>query len=85
MSRREAMSKLAGSSAALALMLNHSILVSANEPPDRVAHRSNSEMQPLRAFRGQHQPQPLRFDPAKLKGLSETDSFKLGEQLRRRR
>jgi Fe-Mn family superoxide dismutase len=24
-----------------------------------------------RAFRGQHQPQALRFDPAKLKGLSE--------------
>ena len=24
-----------------------------------------------RAFRGQHQPRPLSFDPAKLKGLSE--------------
>ncbi|MDQ2921677.1 MAG: superoxide dismutase, partial [Acidobacteriota bacterium] len=24
-----------------------------------------------RAFRGQHQPKPLPFDPAKLKGLSE--------------
>lgn len=26
---------------------------------------------PARAFRGQHQPKPLTFDPAKLKGLSE--------------
>src|SRR5215211_4791096 len=26
---------------------------------------------PAAAFRGQHQPQPLAFDPAKLKGLSE--------------
>ena len=27
--------------------------------------------QSIRAFRGQHQPKPLPFDPAKLKGLSE--------------
>ncbi|HEV2864609.1 MAG TPA: hypothetical protein VGX48_26660, partial [Pyrinomonadaceae bacterium] len=27
--------------------------------------------QAARAFRGQHQPKPLPFDPAKLKGLSE--------------
>jgi Fe-Mn family superoxide dismutase len=64
-SRREAISKMAGSSAALALILNDGILVSANEP-----QQSNTETA-LRAFRGQHQPQPLRFDPAKLKGLSE--------------
>src|SRR4029453_17394914 len=65
MSRRKAISKKAGSSAALALILNDGILVSANEP-----QQSNTETA-LRAFRGQHQPQPLRFDPAKLKGLSE--------------
>lgn len=35
-----------------------------NQQPSEIA-------QAARAFRGQHQPKPLSFDPAKLKGLSE--------------
>ena len=37
------------------------------------------------AFRGQHEPKPLPFDPAKLQGpLREAHPIALGEQLRRR-
>lgn len=32
---------------------------------------STADTTPARAFRGQHQPRPLAFDPTKLKGLSE--------------
>ena len=33
--------------------------------------QSANAAQPARAFRGEHQPKPLPFDPAKLKGISE--------------
>src|SRR5258708_5413133 len=33
--------------------------------------QSSATVQAARAFRGEHQPKPLSFDPAKLKGLSE--------------
>jgi Fe-Mn family superoxide dismutase len=33
--------------------------------------QSVNAAQPARAFRGEHQPKPLPFDPAKLKGISE--------------
>ena len=33
--------------------------------------QSTNVAQPARAFRGEHQPKPLPFDPAKLKGISE--------------
>ncbi len=65
-SRREAISKMAVGTAAVALTLNGSRTLSANESQTTTA-------QPLisLAFRGTHQPRPLPFDPGKLKGLSE--------------
>ncbi|HXG67797.1 MAG TPA: Fe-Mn family superoxide dismutase [Blastocatellia bacterium] len=33
--------------------------------------QTTGKVETARAFRGQHQPKPLSFDPAKLKGLSE--------------
>jgi Fe-Mn family superoxide dismutase len=35
------------------------------------AQQTSEKTQTARAFRGQHQPKPLPFDPAKLKGISE--------------
>ncbi len=60
-SRRKAIGAIAASGAGLAL----GSLVGEKD--------TNAEGQTItpRAFRGQHQPQPLPFDPAKLKGLSE--------------
>lgn len=62
-SRREAISKFAAGSAGAALLFTTTELIEA-------AQVTNPET-PARAFRGQHQPRPLPFDPAKLKGLSE--------------
>ena len=36
--------------------------------------QSSETTSAARAFRGQHQPKPLPFDPAKLKGLSRSCS-----------
>jgi Fe-Mn family superoxide dismutase len=58
-SRREAIAQMAAGGAGVALMFS----------ADDVA--KSAETVPARAFRGQHQPRPLPFDPAKLKGLSE--------------
>ena len=68
-SRRHALTRIAGGGAGLALSLSGNPLAHGEE---LVAMQPVSA-QPLmaRAFRGQHQPQALRFDPAKLKGLSE--------------
>ena len=48
----------------------------ASNAEERIAVMTNDQQpsettQASRAFRGQHQPKPLPFDPAKLKGLSE--------------
>lgn len=60
-SRRKAISTLVASGAGLALgSLSKAEIVNAVE-----------QTTVARAFRGQHQPQPLPFNPAKLKGLSE--------------
>lgn len=56
-SRREAMAGLAAGSMALMNL--------------KGAKAFAPQTQGARAFRGQHQPKPLTFDPAKLKGLSE--------------
>jgi Fe-Mn family superoxide dismutase len=56
-SRRDAIVKMAGAGLALG--------VSSSSPGMQL------QVEMLRAFRGQHQPRPLPFDPAKLKGLSE--------------
>src|SRR4029078_13009109 len=56
LSRREAIASIAAGSAGLMLS---------------VSSESKSQDVLVRAFRGQHQPRPLSFDPTKLKGLSE--------------
>jgi Fe-Mn family superoxide dismutase len=67
LSRRKVIATLATGSAGLAV----TEVLGAN----RLHGESNNPAQTagpaLRAFRGQHQPKPLPFDPAKLKGLSE--------------
>jgi Fe-Mn family superoxide dismutase len=63
-SRREAVSRIATGTAGLGLLAASGELVTANQS-------STAEATPSRAFRGQHQPRPLPFDPARLKGLSE--------------
>ena len=65
-SRREAISKIAGGGAGLALSLSANTLVSAAESTGEQA-----QAMVTRAFRGQHQPMPLPFDASKLKGISE--------------
>lgn len=68
-SRREALSRIAAGGAGLALA---GIKASAGERADiRTMEEQVASAQPARAFRGQHQPRPLPFDPSKLKGLSE--------------
>ena len=57
MSRRDALTMMAG--AGFVLGLGDKALAQGERVPS------------ARAFAGQHQPQPLRFDPSKLKGLSE--------------
>ena len=59
-SRREAVSMIATGTAGLGLVAASGELVTANQS-------STAEATPSRAFRGQHQPRPLPFDPAKLK------------------
>ena len=70
-SRREAVSKIAGSSAALAFSLSAGSVASANELFPEARQTSAIQGQSPAAFSGKHQPRPLPFDPAKLKGLSE--------------
>ncbi len=60
-SRREALTSLAAASGGLSL--SHTLAAETNQQTVQSA--------PTRAFRAQHQPQPLTFNPAKLSGLSE--------------
>ena len=60
--RREAMKSIAVGGAGLAL---------ANITGGSAEGQTPTAVQVARAFRGLHQPKPLTFDPAKLKGLSE--------------
>src|ERR1044071_7192498 len=64
-SRRDAISGIAATSAGLALTFSRNAL---SAPSNEGA---KGEVSTARAFRGQHQLKPLGFDPAKLKGLSE--------------
>ena len=72
-SRRRVIATLAAGSAGLALTnLLGTINVEANEGSDEMTDEGQTAgtATVARAFRGQHQPKPLPFDPAKLKGLS---------------
>ena len=64
-SRRDAISTIAATGAA-AVLLSRTDFVRSNQ----LVQGAPSET-PTRAFSGQHQPRPLPFDPAKLRGLSE--------------
>ena len=61
-SRRRAIGSVIAGGAGLAL---------ADLTNASVAAQTTSTPETVRAFRGQHQPKPLPFDPAKLKGISE--------------
>ena len=65
-SRRNALGKMSGASASLLLSVNgtRAFTLAAEQS-------ATSQVPTIRAFRGQHQPKPLPFDPAKLKGISE--------------
>jgi len=63
LSRREAIASIAAGSAGLVLS---------------VSSESKSQDVLVRAFRGQHQPRPLSFDPTKLKGFLKNSSVRTG-------
>src|SRR5262245_39987405 len=69
--RREAISKITGTSAGLALAVSASSLAKGTDLQNITSERGASQAALARAFAGTHQPRPLPFDPAKLKGLSE--------------
>ena len=72
-SRRELMATITAGAAGVALS-DATASVAAqttSSPAARPPQVSPSPAQVARAFRGQRQPKPLPFDPAKLKGLSE--------------
>jgi Fe-Mn family superoxide dismutase len=72
-SRREAMTRVVAGGAGLAL-LNLTGVESAGAEQGNVAQGQTPAAavpQAALAFRGQHQPKPLPFDPTKLKGLTE--------------
>jgi superoxide dismutase, Fe-Mn family len=66
LTRRSAIKAMVGGSAGLALTLPGSDATGAT-----TATNQADASQAARAFRGQHQPRGLPFDPAKLKGISE--------------
>src|SRR4030095_2592733 len=70
-SRRDALSRIAGGGAGLALTLGGNTLVHGEELERSGEQASSAQAMAARAFRGQNPPQPLRFAPARLKGLSE--------------
>jgi len=68
-SRRDALSTLATGAAGLAVT---DVLTAKEARIEKVTPaQSAAALVVPRAFAGQHQPKPLTFDPAKLKGLSE--------------
>lgn len=74
LSRRRVITGLATGGAGLALReVVGANQVKANETNNDLTSETQAggTLATARAFRGQHQPKPLPFDPAKLKGLSE--------------
>lgn len=63
--RRNAIKSLAAGSVGITLA------AMTDAPADAGAEQARQAANIARAFRGQHQPKPLSFDPAKLRGLSE--------------
>src|SRR5882672_99333 len=71
LSRRDAMLRIAGGGAGLALSLNGNVLAHGEGLEAEGEQASTTQAMTTRAFRGQHQPKLLPFDAAKLKGISE--------------
>ncbi len=69
--RREAITAMAEGGTGLALIGASGAGVYASGNKVMLEEQAGNVAQSARAFRGQHQPKPLPFDPAKLKGLSE--------------
>jgi superoxide dismutase, Fe-Mn family len=69
-SRRDAILAITAGGAGLALTSVPEI-EAANASAEQQTSTSPGQATALRAFRGQHQPKALPFDPSKLKGLSE--------------
>ena len=69
--RRDAMKGMLVGGAAVALSG-----LSASNAELEIAIQNSEASQTARAFRGQHQPKPLPFDPAKLSGLSIPETLK---------
>src|SRR5215467_831810 len=67
LTRRSAIKGMVAGGAALALSGSSDI----NGATTPAADQATDASQAARAFRGQHQPRPLPFDPARLKGISE--------------
>ena len=65
--RRQAIKTFALGSAGIAMAAGST----AGSSASTLSSQSAGTTQASRAFRGEHQPKPLQFDPAKLKGLSE--------------
>lgn len=70
-SRRDAIKKLAAGGAGLVLMNLADVAEAGGNTMTQSQTPASQLPQAARAFRGQHQPKPLAFDPAKLKGFSE--------------
>src|SRR6266480_4312309 len=70
LTRRHAIKGLVTGSAGLALIGVKSA-TSSGMTPDSTEPLQGASAQLAKAFRGEHQPKPLAFDPSKLKGLSE--------------
>lgn len=72
-SRRDALisAASAGAGFALASVADSQAAIGEENVMNDSQLQSSAQTQTARAFRGQHQPRPLPFDPAKLKGLSE--------------
>lgn len=69
--RRDAIKGIAAGSAGFALAGMNAANAESESLTSSVDQQNPSVVQAARAFRGEHQPKPLPFDPAKLKGLSE--------------
>src|SRR6266567_5340181 len=71
-SRRKAIASMAAGGAGLALAnLIGNDNATAHEGSTKMIDGQTATGEVARAFRGQHQPKPLAFDAAKLKGISE--------------
>ena len=72
LSRRDLLTKAAAAGTGLAFSgLAAGENSAATAAVEGIARAQPAAAQAARAFRGQHQPKPLPFDPAKLRGLSE--------------